>query len=72
MNSAGCLTFYQWCHFNENLLVSNKIIILFLNLGHLAFILQSFIERHVYKASFLAFAISIHSVFKPVTQPLQA
>ena len=28
--------------------------------------------RHVYKASFLAFAVSVHSVFKPVNRPLQA
>ena len=32
-------------------------------MGLLIFILQPFIQRHAYKASFLAFAISAHSVF---------
>ena len=63
--------FYQWCHFNGNLMVSNNINQSF-SLGLLAFILQPLIQRHMYQASFLAFTISVHSVFKPVSRPLQA
>ena len=51
-------------------MVSNNIIILSFSLRLLAFILQPLIQRHVYKASFLAFVISMHSVFKPVNRLL--
>ena len=46
-------------------MVSNNIISYSFSLGLLVSMLELFIQRHVYKASFLAFAISVHSVFKP-------
>ena len=36
------------------------------------FILQPFIQQHVYKASFLAHVISVYSVFGPINGPMWA
>ena len=62
--------FYRWYHFNGNLMVSNNITIAF---GRtLVFLLHLFIQRHAYKASFLANAICAHSVFGLVFGPMRA
>ena len=50
---------YQWCHFNVSIMVSNNIISYSFSLNLLVFILQPFIQRRVYKASFLVFAIIV-------------
>ena len=55
--------------FYRNLMVSNNIIVSF-SVGLLAFTLKPFIQRHAYKASFLAHAIRVHSVFGPVNEPM--
>ena len=49
-------------------MVSNNIYTHIFSLGLSAFILQLFIQRHVYKASFLVFVISVHSVVKPANR----
>ena len=51
-------------------MVSNKCLIIVLSVGLLVFMLQQSIQRHVYKANFLAHVIIVHSVFGPINGPM--
>ena len=58
------------CDYNGNLMVSNNTIIVFCS--PFSFHIIGIYTEACVKASFLAHAISIHSVFGPVNGPTQA
>ena len=51
-------------------MVSNNIRNYIFSVGLLVFMLQQSIQRHAYKASFLAHVIIVHSVFGPINGPM--